>query len=68
MSDFTVRTFDKVGCFRVGLKVYRGNGRKMMTITALQSINNGPVRATLNKGVSYRLEKLSLAGPNGEGE
>ena len=62
-----VRNFASVGCFRLGSKVFRGNGKKALTITGLVSINGGEVRAKLNQGVWYPLADLTLAGPNGDG-
>lgn len=62
----------KIGCFKIGHKVYRGNGRKAMTITELFTWKSGPLAnrsyARLGKGgVAYELRMISLAGPNGEG-
>jgi|GEM_PF-3321354 hypothetical protein len=62
-----IRNFDAVGCFRLGSKVFRGNGKKELTITGLQSVGGGEVRAKLNRGVWYPLTDLTLAGPNGAG-
>lgn len=61
MPDYS-RT--QIGCFKVGHKVVRGNGRKIMTITRFEVWKNGSVFARLNKGVTYRLDEISLAGPN----
>lgn len=64
---FEVREFAQVGCFKIGSKVVRGNGTKVLTITAIRSINGGEPRAKLNGGVFYSLSEISLAGPNGDG-
>lgn len=66
-TSHTVRHFAQVGCFKVGSKVVRGAGKKVLTISAIASVNGGEARAKLNEGVWYRLNEISLAGPNGEG-
>lgn len=60
----------KIGCFKVGSKVVRGAGRKVLTITALRTgegRNLGQVFAKLGRGCWYDIRELSLAGPNGDG-
>ncbi|CAB4139177.1 hypothetical protein UFOVP345_24 [uncultured Caudovirales phage] len=63
-----IRRFTAVGCFRVGSKVYRGNGTKVLTITAIESWNGKDARAKLNQGVWYPLKDLVLAIPGTEGQ
>lgn len=64
---YEVRDFTKVGCFEIGSRVFRGNGAKALTITALRSENGRDAQAKLGTGCWYRLGELSLSGPNGKG-
>jgi hypothetical protein len=57
---------EQAGCFKIGSKVYRGNGSKVLTITAMYR-EGLRTFAKLNAGCFYRLQELSLAGPNGDG-
>ena len=74
-TKFGPDSFDSAGRwleadFKVGSKVVRGAGRKVLTITALRTgegRNLGQVFAKLGRGCWYDIRELSLAGPNGDG-
>ena len=57
----------QVGCFKIGSKVVRGNGKLVMMITEFQQFKGRNVCAKLNNGGFYNIKNLSLAGPNGDG-
>ena len=62
------KALTQAGCFRIGSNVFRGNGKKILTITAINAGIKGVPYAKLNKGVWYPITELSLAGPNGDGK
>jgi hypothetical protein len=68
MSKLESQNLQQIGCFKVGSKVVRGNGRKVLTVTALRSQQHGRALAKLNAGAWYDLRDILLAGPNGDGE
>lgn len=61
------RHLDRIGCFRVGHKVFVGAGKKPRTITELFVTRDGAARARFGRSVPYDLRDLTLAGPNGDG-
>ena len=61
------RQLDRIGCFRVGHKVFVGKGKKPRTITELYVSRDGEARARFGRSVPHALRDLTLAGPNGDG-
>lgn len=62
----TDQSLTQVGCFKIGHKVFRGNGNKALTIVAFSRRMN-TVMAEMKNGTCYDIRNLYLAGPNGEG-